>query len=279
MVRHLFLSFIATLSLCQMNAQSSTTQNDAEGNVSTVWVDNGDRKIYGELFTPDAGSRGTVIVSHGFNGTHHYGRNYFDVMGRLGYSCYVFDFPCGSVNSSSDSNTLNMSILDEVEDLKAIVAEFKSQDPTKDIILIGESQGGLVSALAAASLKKDIRRMVLVYPALCIPDNWRERYPRIEDIPEVTELWGVRMGRRFFEEIHDLKPLDIIGDYSGPVLIVQGDQDAIVSMKDSGNAATLYNDAVLHIIKGAGHGFNPEEFRELEMNIESFCSLRNQTGI
>jgi len=262
-------------------------------NVKPLWIQNGDRQIYGELFTPHstsntqypsprsaegrllpAGRKNTskkpiAIIAHGFNGTYHYGRSYFDVMDKLGYQCYVFDFPCGSINSRSDNNTLNMSILDEQSDLRAIVNYFRSQGH-QHIVLIGESQGGLVSALTAAQMKDKVSQLVLVFPALCIPQNWRARYPNLSNIPEMTELWGVKMGRRFFEEIHDMNTFDIIGKYRGPVLIVQGDKDQVVLIEDSKRAQKLYKDARLHIIPGAGHGFKPKEFQEEAEQLEKF---------
>ena len=249
-------------------------------NVKPLWIQNGDRQIYGELFTPHSTSntqypspntskKPIAIIAHGFNGTYHYGRNYFDVMQKLGYQCYVFDFPCGSVNSRSDNNTLNMSILDEQSDLRVIVNYFHSKGH-QHIVLIGESQGGLVSALTAAQMKDKVSQLVLVFPALCIPQNWRARYPKLSDIPEVTELWGVKMGRRFFEEIHDMNTFDIIGKYRGPVLIVQGDKDQVVLIEDSKRAQKLYKDARLHIIPGAGHGFKPKEFQEEAEQLEKF---------
>lgn len=241
-------------------------------NVKPLWIMNGDRQIYGELFTPAGQAKGIAIIAHGFNGTYHYGRNYFDVMAKLGYQCYAFDFPCGSVNSRADNNTLNMSIFDEQSDLRAIVNYFRSQGQ-QHIVLIGESQGGLVSALTAAQMKDKVSQLVLVFPALCIPQNWRDRYPKLSDIPEVTQLWGVKMGRRFFEEIHDMNTFDIIGKYRGPVLIVQGDKDQVVLIDDSKRAQKLYKDARLHIIKGAGHGFKPKEFQEEATQLESFLKL------
>lgn len=238
-------------------------------NIKPLWIMNGDRQIYGELFTPAGQTNGIAIIAHGFNGTYHFGRNYFDVMKKLGYQCYTFDFPCGSVNSRADNNTLNMSILDEQSDLRAIVNYFRSQGHQR-IVLVGESQGGLVSALTAAQMKDKVSQLVLVFPALCIPQNWRDRYPKLSDIPEVTELWGVKMGRRFFEEIHDMNTFDIIGKYRGPVLIVQGDKDQVVLIDDSKRAQKLYKDARLHIIPGAGHGFKPKEFQEEAEQLESF---------
>ena len=221
------------------------------------------KSIYGIISEPTsaAGKHGVAIISHGFNGTHHFGRDYFKTLNDLGYAVYTFDFPCGSVNSQTDNNTMNMSISDEKDALKTIVGYFRKQkDIDKSrIVLIGESQGGLVSALAASELKNKVSQLVLIYPALCIPDNWNDRYPNIEDIPEVSEIWGVKLGRKFMLDIRPMKPFETIGKYKGKVLIVHGTDDKVVPLDYSRRAQSTYQNAELKIIDKAGHGFKPEE--------------------
>lgn len=246
----------------------------ADKNFESLWIKNGDRNIYGIISKPryDGEKQPIAIIAHGFNGTHHFARDYFAPLAELGWITYAFDFPCGSVNSRSDSNTMNMSILDEQSDLCAIVNYFRRQpyvDPNR-IMLIGESQGGLVSALTAAQMNKEVSELVLIYPALCIPDNWNTRYPKLEDIPDTTRLWGVPMGRRFFEEIRDMNPFRSMKKFRKPVLIIQGDADNVVSMDDSRHAANTYKNARLHIIPGAGHGFRPKERQEAIEQIRLF---------
>ena len=246
----------------------------ADKNFGSLWIENGERHIYGVLNRP-ASAKGRLpiaIVSHGFNGTHHFAQDYFAPLAEEGWMTYAFDFPCGSVYSHSDPNTMNMSILDEQSDLRAIVNYFRRQpyvDPDR-IMLVGESQGGPVSALTAAQMNKEVSELVLIYPALCIPDNWNSRYPRLEDIPDTTRLWNVPMGRCFFEEIRDMDPFRSMKQFRKPVLIIQGDADAVVSMDDSRRAAKTYKNARLHIIPGAGHGFKPQERQEAIEQIISF---------
>lgn len=278
--RSLMVALSISMMLCSslMAQTSSPSDNEPFAKEDTLWIRNGEHHLFGVLSRPSytEGKMPVAIIAHGFNGTHHFGRNYFDALNKLGYQVYTFDFACGSVNSRSDNNTMEMSILDEQSDLEAIVRYFKQQ-PDVDasrIVLIGESQGGLVSALTAASMPKDISRTILIFPALCIPDNWNARYPNLSDIPDTTRLWNVPMGRRFFTEIRDMDVFKRIGKYKRPVLIVQGDKDPVVSMKDSERAVKRYKDARLHVISGAGHGFKPHEFAESIEQIVQFLNER-----
>ena len=241
---------------------------------SELWIENGSRRIYGVLNCPAKGQERhpIAIISHGFNGSHYFGKDYFKPLEELGWMTYTFDFPCGSLHSRSDSNTMNMSVLDEQSDLCAIVNYFRSQPyvDTDRIMLIGESQGGLVSALTGAQMNKEVSRMVLIYPALCIPDNWNARYPKVEDIPDTTRMWNVPLGRRYFMEVRDIDPFATMKKFKKPVLIIQGDADRVVSMDDSHRAVKTYKDARLHVIPGAGHGFKPTERQEAMEQIKLF---------
>lgn len=64
------------------------------------------KSIYGIISRPasSGAKHGVAIISHGFNGTHHFGRDYFRTLNDLGYAVYTFDFPCGSVNSQITDN-------------------------------------------------------------------------------------------------------------------------------------------------------------------------------
>ncbi|MGI6219196.1 MAG: alpha/beta hydrolase [Bacteroidaceae bacterium] len=239
-----------------------------------LWIENGNRRIYGVQASPaeSEGRLPVVVIAHGFNGSHEFGCNYFDTLCALGYRCYAFDFPCGALHSRSDANTMNMSVRDEVSDLEAIVRHFRAQadvDSTS-IVVVGESQGGLVAALAAAEQPQLMSRLVLVYPALCIPDNWNSRYARESDIPDTTRVWNVPLGRRFFRELRGMEVYPKIGRYAGPVLIVHGDKDPVVPLDYSVRAAETYPDAVLHVVRGAGHGFGGAAWEEALGQVAAF---------
>lgn len=249
-------------------------QSSDERSIKEIWIENNNHNIYGVLSRPKDGNgkQPVVIIAHGFNGTHEFGKNYFEMLNSIGYQCYTFDFPCGSVYSRSNDNTMQMSVLDQQSDFEAVIRYFKLQPDVDadNIVLIGESQGGLVAALTAAHVAKDIRRLILVYPALCIPAQWNKRYSQLSDIPDTTRIWNVPLGRRFFTELRDMDVFNIIGKFKKPVLIIQGDADSIVSLEDSRRALKIYKDARLHIISGAGHGFNANELKQSLLQIKKF---------
>lgn len=242
------------------------------GTVQELWIENGDRRIYGIASVPQVERKKVAIICHGFNGSHHFGRDYFATLNALGYTAYTFDFPNGSLNSRSGNNTMEMSVLDEKEDVKAIVRYFQKQpDVDKDnIVIIGESQGGLVAALAGADLADEVSKLVLVYPALGIADNWNGRYPKVKDIPDTTRLWNVPMGRRFFMELRDLDVFKTMVKFRGPVQIIQGSKDNVVPLSSSERAMKAYHNAHLGVIPGARHGFNPAERKVSNQFVREF---------
>ena len=137
-----------------------------------------------------------VILSHGFNGNRKGVLKYAEVVARWGYTAFCFDFCGGGPDTESDGQTYDMTVFSEKEDLKAVLQYVKSLAyvDSSRIILMGFSQGGFVSALAAAELPEQVAKLVLFYPALCIPDDARRgRMMQAsfspEHIPDLIPVW------------------------------------------------------------------------------------------
>ena len=219
-----------------------------------------DREIYCVLTLPEGKEKIPMIIfSHGYNGTCDGFKYQAAFFADKGIGSVRFDFCGGSVNSRSSMETKEMTIVSEMEDLEAVVLEVLKMERTnpKEVYLHGESQGGFVSALVAARLGEKIKGLTLIYPALCIPDNWKERYPKVEDIPEVENFWGMELGRNFFLSIRDIDVYEEISKYQGKVVIVHGDKDAVVPVDYSKEACKHYKNAVLDVLHNEGHGFTP----------------------
>jgi len=126
---------------------------------------------------------------------------------------------------------------------------------------MGFSQGGFVSALTAAKHPEVTDKLVLFYPALCIPDDaragkmMRARFDP-KNIPEVFRCGPMKLGRCYAADVMDMNPFDEIRSYSGPVLIVHGTEDRIARCDHARQAQRCYSNAQLRMIKGGGHGFS-----------------------
>lgn len=219
----------------------------------------GGNRVFGEFYHPE-GKAPLVVISHGFNGSHESAKPYAKALSEMGYAVYCFDFPGGSTYSLSEGKTTEMSIFKEKSDLISIVnALWERADviPGK-VTLIGESQGGMVSALVAAELGEKVERLFLIYPAFCIKDDWVELYPSVEEMPDEVDFWGVRLGRAYRDGLDSLDVYGTISQYHGPVVIYHGDKDPVVNISYSEQAAEAYPSAKLVVYEGEGHGFSPE---------------------
>lgn len=217
------------------------------------------RKIVGRVYLPERDKCPVVICSHGFNGTGDSFRIYAEALAENGIAAFTYDFCGGSLYSKSDMTTEKMTVFTEKEDLLAVLDTVKTwaNIDVRQISLFGESMGGLVSTLAAEERADEIKSMALLYPALCVADDWNERFQDVGDIPQTLDVWEVPLGRCFFETLHGFRIFEKIGNYAGDVLILHGDQDAVVPVEYSKKAKVIYQNARLEIFPGEGHGFSP----------------------
>lgn len=225
-------------------------------------LQSGGKEVYGVLYRPDGLKKAPlVIISHGFGGTHLYGTAYAEALAPLGYAVYCYDFCGGSTFSRSEGKTTDMSIFTEADDLKAVMDQLSEKeyiDP-KHIILMGESQGGMVSSLVAAERPDRVERLILIYPAFCSKDDWVKMYPTLADMPEEVEFWGgMKLGHAYLEGLYDLDVYKTIAQYEGPVALFHGDQDQVVNVSYAKRAQEAYKNCTLTILPGEGHGFKPE---------------------
>ena len=241
----------------------------------------GELTIRGTEYRPVGENLPVAIVSHGFIVNQGTVKKYAMTLAEMGYAAYCYDFNGGSAfGSKSDGKTTDMSVLTEIQDLEAVIAYAQSLPYNSDeLLLMGCSQGGFVSALTAAR-RPDLKvnKLVLFYPALCIPDDARSGKMLSakfdpDNVPEVLKGGIMKLGRCYVEDVKNMDAISEIKSYTGPVLIIHGSADKIVDLRYSKEAQAAYANAQLTVIDGAPHGFFKKNLNIALDKLRAFAAL------
>ena len=256
-------------------------------------------RLRGTVFRPAEGERFPVaVVSHEFMANRLFTMRYARLLSTLGYAAFCFDFSGGCIVGASQGKTTDMTVFTEMEDLKAVIDFAKSQpytDPDR-LLLMGCSQGGLVTALSAAELVEQPETVILFYPALSIPDDARKgsmiraRFDP-QNIPETMRCGPMKLGRGYAATVLKLDPFAVIGAFRGDVLLVHGNADDLVDISYSKRAYDVYRASAesaleagkitampqiaFHEVDGAGHIFtHPKHNRDATEAVTAFLAGR-----
>ena len=249
--------------------------------------------IRGTEYRPEGDCLPVAVVSHGFMAFQDTVRQYAVVLAEMGYVSYCFDF-CGGcvIKGKSDGSTAEMSILTEVKDLEAVIryARGREYSNPEEILLMGCSQGGFVSAIAASKLNGIISKLVMFYPALCIPDDARAgkmMFAKFDpgNIPDIIRCGPMKLGKCYVRDVIGMDPYQEIQDFSGDILIVHGTKDKIVNMEYSKRAYEMYsenrgrNDGAGTVsffpLDGGRHGFSKRHDRAAIGYLKQFLAVGN----
>lgn len=212
--------------------------------------------VFGILEIPaSSGPLPLIILSHGFGGNLSGNQDYADHFLGQGFAIFNFDFCGGGFGSRSAGTMQQMSVLTEAADLNAVVDHFSQDARFSRIFLWGASQGGFVSSYVAAQRPADIAAVVLEFPAFVLQDDARAKADENGNFAEKSNVMGVTIGRVYNEDAVSFDIYDVIGGYTGDVLILHGDRDGIVPLRYSQRAQEVYASAELIVMKGQNHGF------------------------
>lgn len=228
-----------------------------------TWLKNGEKSIYGTLYKADTQSekQPIAILSHGYNGSSEYNKYIAESLAMSGISVYAYDFCGGGTKCKSDGEPVDMSIITEKSDLNAVIDQVKAWDwvDNDNIFLIGESQGGCVSALTAAE-RTDINSIVLYFPAFSIIEGANQQFKSADDIPDTSKAFmGMTIGKKYYEDILGIDIYKEISKFENPVLLMHGTADKTVDCSYSEKANQVYKNSELIKFENAGHGFNSKD--------------------
>lgn len=261
-----------------------------------------------------------IIVSHGFTGNYTDVEDFCKDFAKWGYAAFAFSFCGGSSpaedceklshvqatecqeqeaaaqtacavhdgmteNVRSEGDTRDMTIWTEVEDLLA-VKEYVQGLPYTDngnLVLSGFSQGGFVSGLAAARCGEEIGKLIMVFPALCIPDHARRgclggACYDVRQVPDEIDCGNIVLGRVFHDTVAGMDPYLELSAYKGPVLILHGTEDRVVDVSYSVRAQANYEKGQcrLQLIRHMGHGFHEGQQKSAAASMRQFLDGRKE---
>jgi len=246
--------------------EESISNLDGELSETTMYFERGGgKKIFGVEIIPLSRAEGerlpAVILSHGFGGRYYDELEKARMFAKAGYACFCFDFGGINKESKTEGLTEDTTLDSEKEELQEVVDFVLSRGycDEKKLYLYGESMGGFITTLVAASAPSRFKAVTLIYPALSIPTDY-------------SNGLGLAPWQKFKDNALSYygKEKDLFLSCAMPVLIQHGTDDKLVDISFSRNAAKIFPNAKLIELPGAGHGINMPWESVIKTSIEFF---------
>ena len=205
-----------------------------------------------------------VIICHGFGGDKDRPllRTIADKLQEGGIASIRFDFNgCGK----SEGRFQDMTVLNEIEDAKKVIAYAQKLPWVSGISIVGHSQGGVVASMVAGELKKAIKSVVLCAPAAVLRDDALRGSTQgatydPHHIPEYVDLpRGLRMGHNYIATAQTLPIYETAKEYKGAVLVIHGTWDVVVPYTYGERYHQGYKNSRLILLPQVDHSFTSEE--------------------
>lgn len=221
--------------------------------------------LYGLMALPDLTDNGKcpmVVFCHGFKGSlnYHLWPPIIEILNANGIGTLRFDF--GGAGKS-EGEFVNMTVPGEIDDLMSVISWVRCQPHTANISLVGHSQGGVVTGMAAGRCDGQIESLVLLSAAAVLRedalrgntqgtmyDPWhldREWYPLHDTF---------KLGRAYIQTAMNLPIYKTTSAYKGNALIINGMADQVVPYTYAQRYKEVLPQAELIIIPGENHALN-----------------------
>lgn len=217
--------------------------------------------IRGSLHLTESINAPWFVFCHGFT-SQRMGPGYLHVkisrnLAEDGFNSLRFDFR-GSGESDGIFAESNASTM--IKDLQTVLSWLKKNHKPSSIYLLGHSLGGMIASLCC----KDINGIVLLSPVADPKRLVLTHKKLIESGPNSSgyyEHGPHEMDLSFANYLMELNPVETLcKNLSGPLLLIQGDEDKSISVEESIRYITEARksgiDSTHFIIKGADHNFS-----------------------
>ena len=235
-----------------------------------MYIDDDGIQLSAVLEKPEGGETSSLaILLHGFTSTKDKPHNLLaaEAMREAGLATLRFDL---YGHGESGGEFRNHTLYKWISNTMAVMDYARGLGYT-DLFLSGHSQGGLVAALVAGMEADRVRGLILRAPAFMIPQAAREgsmlgrTFDPVHIPDSVPVIKGLELNGNYIRVAQTVHPEEATERYTGPVLILHGDQDDVLPIEDSRKMAKRYRNAELAEMTGETHHFDkhPEQMREL----------------
>ena len=240
--------------------------------------------LAGTLHIPDEPPRFGVVLGHCFTCTRHTGilrQLAKDLVGE-GFIALRFDF---SGNGQSEGEFSQSTYSKQIAEMQ-IAAEIVTSNGVVWIGMAGHSMGGLISFLTA-SQTENVSAVCAIGSRISemeathfLSQTQREILENTGQVSFTSRGRFLTVTEDFFSDADGFELQKILQSFQKPLLMVHGDHDEIIPVREAYRAQEMSKGSVdLEIIAGADHMFNREEhrYRVSKLVTRWFKELINQT--
>lgn len=272
-MRKLFL-LLAAFALLVAGTATAAAGSRSSGEITyeEITFENDGGTVYGTFTLPanTGGNTPAVLMLHGFTGDRNEGpvlqpdftftdtmfSRTAEVLAENGFASLRIDFR-GSGQSTDNMTFAETTFSGQASDAYAAVEWLVDQKKIGDIGVLGLSQGGLVAALTAEAHKR-VRSVVLWSPVANTVDTYKTVLGSdtvleglTQPSTEATLPWGavITLDQPFFEELYTTDPIAAISHFNGPMQVVVGERDDVVTPQPYyGETYMTYHDGLEELV-------------------------------
>ena len=224
--------------------------------------------LAGTLHLPDQPSQFGIVLGHCFTCTRH-----TTILRRLakdlieeGFIALRFDF---SGNGQSEGEFSQSTYSKQITEMQKAV-EIVASNGAAWIGMAGHSMGGLISFLTASQTESVNAvcaigsRLTAMKATHFLSQTQREILENTGQVSFTSRGRFLTVTEDFFSDADRFELQQILQAFHKPLLMIHGDQDKIIPVREANRAREISNGSVdVEIIAGGDHMFSREDHREM----------------